>query len=264
MLFVSNSPSVAKSYHLPDNRPMLRMWKKIQKLCIFALVAGLTLHSVSYAQSPSSSNFQLKESVIGSGGLNDATSANYNVTNSIGDLGVGNSTSANYQVEAGSQTTELPTLSFALESGPANFGILTPTAAATATTSFSVKNYTSYGYVVQLSGPTPTNGSTSILPMSTAGSSIPGTSQFGMNLTANTSPAIFGSNPDNGQFGFGEIDPDYATPNIYSYIDGDIIARAPKSSGKTIYTLSYILNVEPLTPGGQYRSGQVVIVTGTY
>lgn len=264
MLSLSNSLSVAKSYHLPDNRYMIRTWKKIQKLCIFVLTAGLALHSVSYAQSPSSNNFQLKESVIGSGGLNDANSANFNITNSIGDLGVGNSASANYQVEAGSQTTELPTLSFALEGGPANFGILTPTAAATATTSFSIKNYTSYGYVVQVSGPTPTNGTTSIHAMTTPGSSIPGTSQFGMNLTANTDPSVFGANPDNGQFGFGEVDPDYITPNTYSYIDGDIIARAPKSSGTTIYTISYILNVEPLTPGGQYRSGQVIIITGTY
>ncbi len=230
----------------------------------YSLVSVLLCVGASYAQTPSSSNYLLKEDTIGSGGLNDSTSTNYNVTNSIGDLGVGNTASGNFQAETGSQTNDAPTLSFALESSPSGFGELSSATTATATASFSVKNYTSYGYIVQVTGDSPTNSPKVITPLATPSDPITGTSQFGINLVHNTLPLSFGANLDNGQFGFGQVDTDYATPNKYKYLSGDTVARAPKSSGKTVYTISYIINVEPLTPGGQYTAAHTLIVTGTY
>ena len=100
--------------------------------------------------------------------------------------------------------------------------------------------------------------------MATAGPSQVGIEQFGINLVANTSPVSFGSNPDNGQFGFGQANNSYDDANNYRYVSGETIAEAPKTSGKTIYTISYLVNVGALTPGGQYTANQTLIVIGTY
>lgn len=243
---------------------MKRVLEVLRALYLLGAAILLSAGSSAYAQTPSSSNFQLRESTIGSGGLLDSSSSSYNVTNSIGDLGVGNSASGGFQLESGSQTTDAPTLSFAIGNSSADFGTLSSTVPATATASFSVKNYTSYGYVVQVTGGTPSNGPKVISAMSSTGPSVPGTSQFGINLVANTSPDLFGEDPDNGQFGFGEVSTGYDTPNQYKYVNGDIIALAPKSSGLTTYTISYVMNVEPRTPGGQYNAGQTIIITGSY
>lgn len=217
-----------------------------------------------YAETIKSNNFKMDESSVGTSGPLNATSTNYGVTDATGDIGVGNAQSSNYQVNAGSKTTGDPALSFSVNSSVSNFGTLTPTQAKTATATFSVINYTTYGYTVQIFGPTPTNSSHSIPAMSTPGGSNPGTEQFGINLVANTSPMSFGANPDNGQFGFGSVESNYALANQFYYQDGDIIARATKDSGLTNYTISYLLNVANLTPGGTYATNQTLVVTGTY
>lgn len=100
--------------------------------------------------------------------------------------------------------------------------------------------------------------------MSTLGGSVPGTEQYGINLVANTSPVSFGENPDNGQFGFGSITSNYSTANQFYYEDGDIIARADQDSGLTNYTISFLVNVASLTPGGIYAADQTLVVVGTY
>ena len=231
---------------------------------LVASIANLGARLVSAEPPPTSTNYRFDESTLNGGGLIQSSSTNFQASSSIGDLGVGNSASTNFQVESGSQTTDDPALSFIVEDADAGFGDFSATATATATASFSIINYTSYGYVVQIAGNAPTNGAHIIPAMATADSSLPGTEQFGINLVANTSPTSFGANPDHGQFGFGSAATNYDTANVYRYVSGDTIASAPKSSGKTTYTISYIVNVANLTPGGQYTSGQTVIVTGTY
>lgn len=193
-----------------------------------------------------------------------SSSASYQASSSTGDLAVGNSGSANFQVDAGSQTTNDPALSFSMNNSGVNFGSFTPSSATTTTATFTVSNYTSYGYVVQIAGNPPSNGSHTITAMNTASTSQPGFEQFGINLVANTLPVSVGANPNNGQFGFGSASPNYGTSNSYRYVSGETIATAPKSSGSTIYTISYLVNVGSLTPGGKYTSNQTLIVTGTY
>lgn len=217
-----------------------------------------------YAVVPQSNNYRFDESTIGSGGLIQSSSANFQGSNASGDLAVGSSASENFQVESGSQTTKDPTLAFAINRADANFGSFSASAPTVATATFSVANYTAYGYIVQIVGHPPTNGTHVIDPLPTADTSNPGVEQFGLNLVANTLPVSVGANPNNGQFGFGEAAPNYNTSNSYRYVSGDTIAKAPKSSGLTTYTLSYLVNVDSLTPGGQYTSDQTLIVTGTY
>lgn len=211
-----------------------------------------------------SSNFKFSETALGSGGLVQSNSANYHGNDTIGDLSIGTSNSSNFQISGGHTTTNDPNLSFAITSGAINFGNFSATSATVTTTTFSVQNYTSYGYAVTIFGNTPSNGAASLTALSSNASSVVGTSQFGINLVANTSPVSVGANPNNGGFGFGAAAVNYSTPNSFRYVSGETIAQAPKSSGITIYTISYLVNVTALTPGGVYNSDQTLIVTGTY
>lgn len=227
---------------------------------LFAVIVSTSV----YAQSLQSSNYRFDESVIGTGGMLQSNSTNYSATSATGDIGIGPSESTSYQLSAGSRTTPDPTLTFAVLTSNANFGTFSPSTTTTATASFSVANYTTFGYVVQLIGGDLKNGASVINSMTTTGPSQPGIEQFGVNLVANTSPTSFGANPNNGQFGQGSVPGNYGTTNEYRYIPGETIALATKNSGETIYTMSYIVNVAQLTPGGIYTSDQTLIVTGTY
>lgn len=228
------------------------------------LIVAYCFMYVAPSQALQSPSYRFDESTVGSGGLVQSSSANFQSRTATGDLAVGEATSENFQIETGTNTTNDPTLSFSLQDVDVNFGNFTASGPTVTTASFSVKNYTSYGYVVQLVGTPPTNGEHVIEPMETTDASQPGIEQFGVNLVANTLPVSVGANPDNDEFGFGEAAPNYATSNQYRYVSGETVAKAPKSSGETIYTLSYLVNVGSLTPGGKYTSDQTLIVTGTY
>ena len=210
-----------------------------------------------------SSHYHFDEVDLGGGGFGQSSSTNFQAFDTTGDLAIGNSSSSNFQVESGSRTPHDPTLSFVVNSTGANFGSFTASGPTTTTATFTVSDYTSYGYVVQVLGNPPTNGGHTISAMGSTDISHPGTEQFGINLVANTSPSV-GANPNNGSFGFGAAATNYNTANNFRYVNGETIAMAPKSSGSTVYTLSYLVNVTSLTPGGQYTSDQTIVVTGTY
>lgn len=233
---------------------------------IVALVWGvlLTITTPAAFATSKSTNYQIDENAVGTGGYIDASSTNYSATSATDDLAAGYAASSSYQIQTGTKTTNDPTLSFAITNGSPSFGSFSAAAAATATTGFSVSNYSSYGYIVQLIGTAPTNGAHTITPLATTDISRPGVEQFGVNLVANTSPSSFGSNPDNGSFGFGSATANYNTSNQFRFVSGDTIAQSLKSSGVTNYTMSYIVNVSSLTQGGQYSSDQTLLVTGTY
>ena len=226
-----------------------------------SVVLGFSSTVYAQLQSP---NYRFDEATIGSGSMVESNSANYQGTHALGDVAVGEAASANYQVQAGSKTSPDPALSVQINNTAASLGAFSPSTPSTATASFSVSNYTAFGYVVQIEGKPPTKGIRSIPALASEASSQAGTEQFGINLVANTSPTSVGANPDQGQFGFGVAHPDYATPNKYHYVNGDIIASAPKSSGVTKFTISYLVNVAPLTEGGVYKTNQTIIVVGTY
>lgn len=220
--------------------------------------------AVPVTQALQSTNYMIDEDSIGTGNMLQSSSANYQARDGINDLVIGNSGSANYQLLGGAKTDPYPWLTFAITSSNVGLGVLSSATTATGTATFSVLNYTSYGYIVQITGNSPTNSAHTITPMNIAGSSQTGVEQFGINLVANTLPISLGANPDNGQFGYGSVNANYSATNNYRYVNGDIIAQAPKSSGLTNYTISYIVNVTPLTPGGQYTTDQSLVVTGTY
>ncbi len=232
-------------------------------IVILAFCVTVNIHP-KIADALSSNSYQFDETVVGAGGLNQSASNSYQGSNSTGDLVVGNTASGGYQIDTGSKTTPDPALSFTVTNAAADFSTFSPTIPSTATSTFSVSNYTSFGYIVQIFGTPPTNGTHTIAAMSAPYTSTLGIEQFGINLVANHLPVSVGANPDNGQFGFGSVTSDYNTDGTYRFVSGDSIASAPKSSGVTNYTISYLVNVSSITQGGQYTSNQTIIITGTY
>lgn len=239
-------------------------WTRIF-VVLACMLAPAIVMSTAHAEEPlQSTNYRFEESVLGGGGLQQSGSANYRSTSTLGESATGESASSGFQVQAGNKTSPDPVLSFTVNNGSVNFGSFSASTTASASATFSVSNYTSYGYAVQIIGNAPTMGSTVITPMTSTDSPIAGMKQFGINLVANTIPSSLGANPDQGQFGFGTAAPNYGTSNQYRFVSGEAIATAPKSSGVTNYTISYIVNVDGLTPGGQYKSSQTLICTGTF
>jgi hypothetical protein len=233
-------------------------------LCLVVVLAVGSAASAAFADTLKSNDFQFVENALGGNSVLDTHSPDFQADTSAGILGIGNSASTTFQINAGNTTTNDPALAFAVTSPNVGFGDFSPGTTATATSSFQVVDYTSYGYVVQIFGNPPAHGSHTISAMTVTNLSQTGIEQFGMNLVANTLPTSLGLNPNHGQFGVGSAASGYGTLNNYTYNSGDTIASAPKSSGQTIYTISYIINVSSLTPGGDYTGGQTILCTGTY
>ncbi len=234
---------------------------------MFYLLASLVMTGSVYAQS-SSNSYRVEEYYFGTGGEVDASSPNYRSRQSSGQLGVGNSGSSNYQINAGFNTPDQPFLEFSVTGGVLDLSILNAGITTTGTANFSVRSYLSQGYVVTVLGTPPTSqGGAEIDAMSSPSDPATSQEQFGMNLVANTLPTNFGANalqaPDS-SFSFGFAASGYDTPNKFKYASGDVIAKSLKSSGRTDYTVSYIVNISPLTPAGAYSAEQVFVATATF
>jgi hypothetical protein len=223
---------------------------------------------IAHAQS-SSTNYKVEESFFGTGGELDASSTNYRAKQSAGETTVGNSASANYQFNAGFNTTDQPLLEVAVNGGTYDMGILDYGSTGAVTASFTVRNYLSSGYVVVLTGDPPSVSVPAVhtlAAMSTAATSQPGTEQFGVNLVDNGNPDV-GSNVaqvPNSTYSFGTAVTGYDTPNYFKFVNGDVIALSPKSSGQTNYALSIIANTSRSTPAGQYGGHLNVQVVPTF
>lgn len=244
---------------------------KLRAVIIIAFVFTVFFGSLAYAQSSSSNNYKIDESFIGPGGALESESSNFKTApgaQSVGNAGgVGESeSSTNYRTQSGATTTSDPSLACITNTSSLNFGSLSTSVVATATATFSVLNYTSYGYVVQVVGSPPSNGAHTLTNLSSNAGSTPGTEQFGLNLIDNSSPNI-GTNPvqvPDTTFSFGDAATNYDTLNSFRYNNGDIVAESVKTSGQTDYTMSYIINVATTTPGGSYSGNQTLVCTGTY
>jgi hypothetical protein len=230
-----------------------------EKLALLGVSTAIIVTAVTvpvFAQS-ASTNYKVEETFFGTGGELDATSANYKAKQSAGETTVGNASSANYQFNAGFNTTDQPLLEFAVNGGTYDLGILDPTVTGSAAATFTVRNYLSSGYVVVVNGLAPVSvngGGHTLASLSAPTSSTAGTEQFGINLATNTNPAV-GAAPTqapDSSFGSGGAMNNYATANLFKFVNGDTIAFSNKSSGQTNYTMSVIANVDRTTAAGQY------------
>lgn len=141
-----------------------------------------------------------------------------------------------------------------------DLGTLTHTRAAVGTSRFAASTNANFGYVVQVFGSTMISGN-NVLPALTAPtSSSPGTRQFGMNLRANSAPAI--GEEYTGVYGV--IAPDYNIPNRFVFRDGDTLAFSPHISLFEVYTVTYLVNIEEFQPAGVYNTLLTYLCTATF
>jgi len=231
-----------------------------------AAILSLAPHGTVSAAQSASTHYQVNETQFGSGSALNNCSNTYCAKISAGDTTVGSASSTSYTAHFGSTTTNVPLLEVITEGGSQNMGVLDTNLTGTATNSIKVRNYLSNGYVLQIAGAAPNQGTHSLTALTSPTTSHRGAEQFGINFAANTAPAI-GSNPvqiPSGSYSFGAATPDYATPDLFKYVDGDVVARSTKSSGETDYTMSMIINVSNVTPGGHYNTSFSAVAVPTY
>lgn len=249
-----------------------------------ALCAGLALGvaPAAFAQTCAtnddfqtcSSGYGLSETFFGTGGLDTCPTQGgnaYCANMSAGELTVGNTAGTDFQAQAGFNTRRDESLEVNVTKAAVNLGVIDPSSTGFDTAEFNVKSYLSSGYVVQIYGLTPTNGGYSVAATTAPYNSTQGTEQFGLNLVENTTP-ILGADPVQdadaqnlgSPFGFGGASSPYDTADVFRYTSGDTIAAATQSSGYTYYTISYIMNVSALSPGGTYTTSQSIVVTSTF
>jgi hypothetical protein len=249
---------------------------KIQSNKVFkfsvALFSVFVLSSnIASAQIPSSSNYSVPESGFSSGSEIDANSANFSARTSIGDLGIGQSESGSYIGFAGFISPDEEYVELTIPVTVIDMGVINPGVPGTGTATITARAYLNDRYVIisPRNSPSLPTGET-IDPITSASPFNSAIEQFGINLVANTSPVVQGADPsrqplDNGTFAFGEAAPGYNTPNNYQYNAGDIIARSvTRGYGETDYTISYLLNVTPITPAGTYTMEQDLVITATF
>lgn len=143
-----------------------------------------------------------------------------------------------------------------------DMGNLDPTQTLTATSQMAVGTNASNGFVITANGTTMAAGTHVIDNLVTPTASAPGNSQFGINLVANTTPAL-GADPD-GSFANAIVSPNYAIQNEFLFNDGDVIATAPNVSLLRRYTVSYIVNSPPKLRAGVYTTTLTYICTGRF
>ncbi len=237
-----------------------------------ALILTLGVSGTVFADQSSSSHYMVNETQFGSGSSVHDCSTNYCAKTSAGDLVVGNSASANYSAQFGANTTDEPLLEIIVIGGNQDMGVLDNTHTGTATATIKVRNYLSDGYSLYMTGAAPSQGTHSLKAMALTGPSAcpctsqPGAEQFGINLADNTSPNI-GADPlqvPSSAFSFGQVTDNYKQADLFAYSDGDAVAFSDKSTGETDYTLSMIINVSNVTPGGRYNGAYSAVVSAVF
>ena len=132
-----------------------------------------------------------------------------------------------------------------------DFGEFSSTKTATGQTQLLAATNANYGYTIRVLGTTLTSGINTIPALQTPDIARTGVDQFGLNLRANSTPAV-GSDVQGS--GSATVSPAYDTPNYYKFTSGDVLASAPTADGFRLFTVSYIANINKNQPAGIYVS----------
>ena len=157
--------------------------------------------------------------------------------------------------------------------------LFSPTDTATASSQMAASTNATFGYAITVNGPLLTSGSNTIPAMAPNTADVPvaslrGTSQFGMNLRANTtavSTVAVGADVNlapNGTDLRGQPAPNYNVVDNFKYVSGDTVARSDNGgAGPTnaqLYTASYIVNVAGNQLAGTYTTTLTYVCTPTF
>lgn len=226
------------------------------------LAIGVFSARSAFATTSTSSSYQVSETQFGGGSTLQSCSGQYCTRASIGDIAGGSASNATSRTAFGPITPGEPTLEVIVDSGESNLGVLRTDRPATKTMVVRISSYLTDGYMLQIIGDTPKHPKHKLKAITSLAASKPGTEQFGINVVANTDPTI-GANPaqvPSGEFSFGFATEQYAVPNMFKYVSGDVVARSDSESGRTDYTVSMIINVSNNTPAGHYSADFSAVV----
>jgi hypothetical protein len=165
-------------------------------------------------------------------------------------------------------------------SGTIAFPDFDPQATSYTTSQMAASTNAGGGYIITVNGATLTSGSNTISAMGTAGLSLLGTGQFGMNLVfndefcgtacdlgADVSPVANGTNYRGQAVAGYNTGGDDSVAN-FKFTSGDTVAdSANGGAGGTdgqIFTVSYIVNVPGSQPAGTYTTTLTYICTPTF
>lgn len=142
-----------------------------------------------------------------------------------------------------------------------NLGFLSDNLASAGTSQFAGATNDFTGYSVSILGTTMTSGTNVIPALNSPTPSAIGTSQFGINLRANTSPSG-GQDPIG--IGTAAIASDYAQANRFKFADGDMLTSSPITTDFNTFTVTYMANVSGSQPAGVYNSTFTYVATASF
>jgi hypothetical protein len=141
-------------------------------------------------------------------------------------------------------------------------GQLTSDTTLTAQSQMAVGTNASGGFVIFATGTAPAAATNVIDSPTIPTESRPGTNQFGINLVENSNLGV-GANPE-GEWANAVASPDYAQPDRYKYVSGDVVAYSPNVSLMKKFTISYMLNASPGLRAGMYTTTINYIASGRF
>lgn len=138
-----------------------------------------------------------------------------------------------------------------VSSGVIDLGDFSSATTRTGTSQFVVATNGQYGVLISVTGTTLTSGNNIIANLTSPTSSSRGTSQFGMNLVANSQPSIGASPVGQGTM---SVQNGYNTPNLFKFASGDTIAASSHTTAENKFTVSYIVNINKNQQPGVYST----------
>ncbi|HUD07862.1 MAG TPA: hypothetical protein VMQ52_02180 [Candidatus Saccharimonadales bacterium] len=140
------------------------------------------------------------------------------------------------------------------------FGDFSSLKTSAATSMMEVGTNANSGVVITVNGTTMTSGSYVIKNLASQTANTIGTSQFGLNLRANTNPVI-GNDPAGGSTMLATA---YDVSNEYQFNSGDLVAYSPGPTNLAKLTVSYIVNISSSQTVGIYDTTLTYICTASF
>lgn len=142
-----------------------------------------------------------------------------------------------------------------------DFGNFSDTTTSAANTQLVAATNGQGGYGIWVTGTTLTSGNNTIPALAADTASQTGTSQFGLNLVANTKPQVGTSAQGPG---VGAVEPNYAVANKYRFVSGEELANAAQADDYRKYTVSYIVNIDKSQPPGVYANTLTYVAVANF
>lgn len=132
-----------------------------------------------------------------------------------------------------------------------NLGDLSTKSASAGSSQFAVSTNDSNGCNIYVLGTTMTSGNNELPALNSPQASQPGISQFGLNLRKNSNPIV---GLDSSGAGSNVVEGLYASPNLFSFVPGSLVAHSPVSTDYNRMTVSYLVNISATQPAGVYST----------